>query len=180
MRCRSNATGAGRPWLVLLLLAALLGGCSGGYRLGTVGGKQMHGLRTIWVPTVRNKTVIPQLQSMVTNEIIQAFDNDGSLRTVGPEEADAELDVTLTDFTRMPIRPEVLDPLTTAEYRFVLIGSATLLNRKLGRKTLNGVGVSGSSFFFTQINSPEAQRQVMPWVAQDFAKRVVVLVTEGW
>lgn len=158
----------------------MLTGCSGGYRLGAIGGQQMHGLRTIWIPTVRNKTVIPQLQSMVTNEIIQAFDNDGSLRTVGPGEADAELDVTITDFTRIPIRPELLDPLTTAEYRFVLIGTVTLVNRKLGQKTLNGVGVSGSSFFFTQVNMPEAQRQVMPWVAQDFAKRVVTLVTEGW
>ncbi|WP_246186532.1 LPS assembly lipoprotein LptE [Methylacidimicrobium tartarophylax] len=180
MRAGSKARGSGRAWLLLLLLLPILTGCSGGYRLGAIGGKQMHGLRTIWIPTVRNKTIIPQLQSMVTNEIISAFDNDGSLRTVGPGEADAELDVTLTDFTRIPIRPELLDPLTTAEYRFVLIGSATLMNRKLGRNTINGVGVSGSSFFFTQINMPEAQRQVMPWVAQDFAKRVVTLVTEGW
>ncbi|ACD83630.1 LptE family protein [Candidatus Methylacidiphilum infernorum] len=166
--------------LFFLYFALWMEGCSGSYRLGSIGGPSIQGVKTIYVPTVKNKTVIPGLQSMVTNEIIRAIDNDGTLQTSRNVDADAELDVTITEFNRIILRPEILDPFTTAEYRLVLTASVTLINRKLGKATINGAHVSGSSYYFTQTNMPEAQRQDLPLVAEDLANRIVNLLTEGW
>ncbi|CAI9086260.1 hypothetical protein A7K73_06290 [Candidatus Methylacidiphilum fumarolicum] len=167
-------------WIVCFFFCIGLVGCSGGYRLGSIGGPAIQGIKTIYVPTVKNKTVIPGLQSMVTNEIIRAIDNDGTMQTSRNVDADAELDVTIVDFNRVILRPEILDPFTTAEYKLIITASVTLINRKLGRATIKGAQVSGSSYYFTQTNMPEAQRQDLPLVAEDLANRIVNLLTEGW
>ncbi|CAF0702355.1 conserved hypothetical protein [Candidatus Methylacidithermus pantelleriae] len=163
----------------MALLGWLFGGCAG-YRLGNIGGEAVQGVRSIYVPMVKNESYAPDLQVVVTNAIQRRFDTDGTLRTTDSDHADAELEVVVRRIYREALRPEVLDPLATAQYRVHIEAQATLINRRLGRKTLDHVNVDGATTYFTQKDMVEAERQALPLAAEDLAKNLVSLVVEGW
>jgi Lipopolysaccharide-assembly len=158
----------------------LLGNGCAGYRVGSVAGEALQGVNTLFVPVAKNESYEPGLQVVTTNEIIRRFDNDGTLKTRQSLGADAQLDITLKSVTRQSLRGNRLDGEATEQYEVTIIAEVTLLNRKLGRKTLDKVLVQGSSKYFVQQDMQEAERQALPTAAEDLATRVVALVVEGW
>jgi hypothetical protein len=162
------------------VLVALLFSACAGYRLGNIGGEAIQGVRTVYVPMAKNESYSPDLQVVVTNAILRRFDADGTLRTSDSDHADAELEVVIRRVSREAIRPEVLDPLATAQYYVRIEAEATLINRRLGQKTLDHVKVDGRTSYFTQKDMVEAERQALPLAAEDLAKNLVSLITEGW
>jgi hypothetical protein len=160
-------------------LALLLSGCAG-YRVGNISGRELQGVRSIYVPVVRNVSLEPDIQVQATNAIIRRFDADGTLETQQSGNADAELDVTITNVQRVPIRSSTGDILVTAEYQLTIEATVTFINRKLGRKIFENTGVSGSTDFFTQSDIIEGERQALPLACDDLANNTVKLVTEGW
>jgi hypothetical protein len=87
----------------MLGLLTVLSGCAG-YRVGNISGRELQGVRSVFVPTVKNETIEPGLPVMVSNEIIRRFDNDGTLETLQSAQADSELDVTIKRMERRPVR----------------------------------------------------------------------------
>jgi hypothetical protein len=157
----------------------LLSGCAG-YRVGDTSGRDLQGVRSVYVPTAKNTSLEPELQMTVTNAIIRRFNADGTLETDQNAAADSELDVVVTNVQHNPIRSSTTDLLITAEYQLTIQAKATYTNRKLGRKIFENFDVSGSTTYFTQSNNLEAERQALPLAAQDLAENTVKLVTEGW
>ncbi|MCE0484616.1 MAG: LPS assembly lipoprotein LptE [Methylacidiphilales bacterium] len=162
---------------VLVVLA--LGGCAG-YRVGDISGRNLQGVRSVYVPTVKNMSLEPDLQLSVTNALVRRFNNDGTLTVTQNLSADSELDVTITNVQHIPIRSSTSDVLVTAEYQVTIEATATFVNRKLGRKIFENTQVAGSTTFFTQSNIQEGERQALPLAAEDLANNTVKLVTEGW
>jgi hypothetical protein len=162
---------------VAVVLAA--SGCAG-YRVGDISGRDLQGVRSVYVPVVRNSSLTPDLDMTVTNAIIRRFNNDGTLTVQQNNAADSELDVTITDVTQSAVRSSSSDILVTAEYQLTIHATATYVNRKLGRKIFENTGVTGSTYFFTQADIQEGIRQALPLAAQDLANNTVKLVTEGW
>jgi hypothetical protein len=156
-----------------------LDGCAG-YRLGDTSGRNLQGVRSVYVPTVKNTSLEPDLQMTVTNAIIRRFNDDGTLEVNQDSNADSELDVTITNIQHTPIRSSTSDILVTAEYQLTIQGTATYVNRRLGRKIFENVDVSGNTTFFTQSDIQEGERQALPLAAEDLASNVVKLITEGW
>ncbi len=171
--------------LKLPLLAAAMGvalvmsGCSG-YRVGNIGGRELQGLNSIYIPMATNESYTPDIIAYVTNQTIRAFDNDGTLKTAQSNKADAELLITVTDVDRTPARTTRDDALTTAEYRLNINAKITVINRVLGKKILNDQFVRGTTTFFVQQDLNEAQRQAIPLAAEDLARNICLLVVEGW
>ena len=164
------------PALVVMLA---LSGCAG-YRVGDISGRDLQGVRSVYVPVVKNVSLEPDLQVLVTNAIIRRFNDDGTLTVNQNSDADSELDLTVTNIDHNPIRSSNSDLLITAEYQLRIEATCTYVNRKLGRKIFENVAVTGSTTFFTQADIPEAERQAIPLAAQDLANNAVKLVTEGW
>ena len=163
----------------MLGLLTVLSGCAG-YRVGNISGRELQGVRSIFVPTVKNDTVEPGLPVMVSNEIIRRFDNDGTLETLQSAQADSELDVTIKRFERRAIRSNRQSALVTETYEITLVAEATFINRKLGRKVFENKEVRGRTEYFVQNNMQEVERQALPLAAEDLANQVVSMVTEGW
>jgi hypothetical protein len=156
-----------------------LSGCAG-YRVGDISGRDLQGVRSVYVPTVRNTSLQPDLQMTVTNAIIRRFNDDGTLSVAQNAAADSELDVTVTNVYETAVRSSNSDILVTAEYQLTIEATATYVNRKLGRKIFENYAVSGSTRFFTQNDIQEGIRQAAPLAAEDLANNTVKLVTEGW
>ena len=168
-----------RGTLLVLLVALACSGCAG-YRVGNISGRNVQGVRSVYVPVVKNTSLQPDLQVTVTNAIIRRFNDDGTLEVNQNLEADSELDLTITDVHKSAIASSTTDIYVTAQYQLTITAKATYVNRKLGRKIFENVSVTGSTTFFTQADIQEGERQALPLAAQDLAQNTVKLVTEGW
>ncbi|HEX4139527.1 MAG TPA: LptE family protein [Candidatus Methylacidiphilales bacterium] len=165
--------------LALVSVVLALSGCAG-YRVGEISGRDLQGVRSVYVPVARNSSLTPDLDMTVTNAIIRRFNADGTLAVQQNSAADSELDITVTDVTQSAVRSSSSDILVTAEYQLTIHATATYVNRKLGRKIFENNSVTGSTYFFTQADIQEGIRQALPLAAQDLANNTVKLVTEGW
>lgn len=164
-----------------LVLAAMLAltGCAG-YRVGNISGRDLQGVRSVYVPVVKNVSLTADIQVNTTNAIIRRFNTDGTLEVNQNSNADSELDVTITDVHSTALRSSISDVLVTAQYQVTIVATATFVNRRLGRKIFENMAVSGVTTFFTQSNIQEGERQALPLASEDLANNVVKLVTEGW
>ena len=167
-----------RSTLALLVVLAL-GGCAG-YRVGNISGRDLQGVRSVYVPVAKNTSLEPNLQVTVTNAIIRRFNDDGTLTVNQSANADSELDVTVTDVERTAIASSNSDIYVTAQYQLTIHATVTFVNRRLGRKIFENTAITGSTTFFTQANIQEGERQALPLAATDLATNAVKLVTEGW
>jgi hypothetical protein len=180
-----------RP-LVLLSALILCTACSG-YRLGNISGKEIQGVRSVYVPVAKNDSYSPELSVTVTNAILRRFDNDGTLQTSQLTGSDSQLDVVIKKVDRQPSRSVRRDAtsstggtitqanvLATAQYDLFIEAEVTYLNRKLGKNILEKQKVTGRTNYFVGNDQTEAERQALPQAAEDLAKNVVSLITEGW
>jgi len=169
-----------RPsFFVMVLAMMVLSGCAG-YRVGNVSGRDLQGVRSVYVPMVKNASLQPDVQPLVTNAIINRFNDDGTLSVSQNANADSELDVTVVSVTETQAASSTGDINITTQYQINMQATATYVNRRLGRKIFENIQVTGTTTFFTQANIQEGIRQAIPLVAQDLADKVVKQVTEGW
>lgn len=164
-------------WAAILSCVSV--GCAG-YRVGSIAGKDLQGVTSVFVPTVKNESYEPGLPVVTTNAILRKLDNDGTLKTVQSLQADSQLDVVIKSVERHSLRGNRLDGERTEEYEVKITAQATFFNRKLGKKTLDKVTVSGVTKYFVQADQQEAERQALPTAAEDLAQNIVSLVVEGW
>jgi len=166
-------------WLLPAIAAVLLTGCAS-YRLGSVGGKNIQGVGSVYIPVVKNETLEPSIDVSTTAEIIRTFDQDGTLKTSQSPDADAQLDVTLVSAGRDAMTMERLDSQAGNQFQITLTARVTFMNRRLGKKVFDNVTVTGSNTYIVQGDQVEAERQALPMAEEDLAKHIVSLVVEGW
>lgn len=168
-----------RTALSLLLATALLTSCAG-YRLGNIPYKQMEGVRTIYVPTVKNETHEPGMQIQATNAILRAIDNDGTYSSARSSSADATLEVVIVDFTRRPMRSNRDNLTNTEQYRLTVSATAVLTNHRTGQKVFSQIKATGQTDYFIQGDLQESERQAIPSGLEKLATNLVNQITEGW
>lgn len=166
-------------FILLIGFVFSLTSCSG-YRLGNIGGTEVQGVQTVYVPVVKNESFEPGLQVMTTNAIIRRFENDGTLQTVNSSGADSELTVTIKKIQRSGTRSDRQNLLRAAEYDVEIIAEATYINRRLGKKIFENREVRGKTAYYVQRDLQESERQSLPLAAEDLAYNIVKLVVEGW
>jgi hypothetical protein len=163
-----------------IVLLVTLTSCAG-YQLGNVPYQEMKGVKKIYVPIVKNETYEPGIQTMVTNAIIRRIERDGTYLTGRLAEADATLEVTLTDFKRDSLRRARENSLVTEEYDLKLEATATLTNLRTGQKLFDKETVIGdTSIYVNEYRMQENERQAMPLAANALAYEIVRRITEGW
>ncbi len=164
--------------LMACVAAVIVSGCA--YRLGSIAGEELSGIRTVYVPVVKNETYEPNISVMVTDAIIQHLHRDGTLRVVREANADSVLDVKLVEFDRRPQRSARRDTRVVSEYRVELKGEATFTRRGDAKPILDKDEFTGETEFFIGQDLQEAERQAMGLLADDLARKIVAKITEGW
>ena len=123
----------GAAWLVLLLLGA----CSH----YTTSAGLVGGIRSVAIPTAENGTPEVDIAQQFTDSVSVAFQEDGRLRVVDEESADALL------LLRLERLEDELDDLRAAEvtepYRFRLFASALLERTSDGSELLPRLEIEG-------------------------------------
>jgi hypothetical protein len=161
---------------VLVCAATLLSGCAG-YRLGSM---LPPDIKTVHVPTFINQTLEPQIEMAATRSALSEFQRDGSLKLTAESEADAILQVKLTDYRITPLQYDNTRLTAATEYRITLYASI-LLTRKSDHKVIvEHPRCYGESTFPMVGDLSSSKRVGLPKAAKDLAHDIVQKVTEVW
>jgi len=163
---------------ILAGLAALaVAGCAG-YRLGPVGGA-VAGEKSIQVVPFANQTLEPRLTDAVTTELRRRFQQDGTYKLATHyDEGDIILTGTIVDYDRSEISFRREDTLTLRDFRVDLTANITARSRITGNVILEKT-VTGHSIVRMSDDMPSTERQALPLLAEDLAKKIVSLLAEG-
>jgi hypothetical protein len=160
----------------IVLACALLPGCAG-YRLGSM---LPPDIKLVHVPTFINKTSEPQLEIATTRFALQEFQKDGSLKLSSAEEADAILEVKLTDYKLAPLQYDSNRPTAALEYRITLYASIVLTRKRDGKVIAENPRCFGEGAFPVVGDLSSSKLTGLPIAAKDLAHDIVQKVTEVW
>lgn len=161
----------------LLLLS--LGGCAG-YHIGPVQPYYLRAVHRIAVPTFENKTLVPRIAVLVTNSVIKQFQQDGTYRIAGEDQADAILKGEITQINRAPARAVRGNVLATQEFFLALRVRYSLVERGSGKVLTPPAQVVGTTSFFVGNDITSDEEQALPLAAEELATRLVSQLSEGW
>ena len=161
----------------LLIATVMVSGC--GYKLGETRPTPMRSVRSLAVPTFKNKTYEPRIEVIVADTLIKTLQEDGTYQIVATERADAILQGTITKIERRSIRSVQNNVLATAEFELVLEANYSVMDRVTGI-TLTEGRVRGRTTFFSGNDLQTIERQAIPLAAQDLAIQISTEISEGW
>lgn len=164
--------------LGLGLAVGLPSGCSTiGYQLGSMLPSE---IQTIFVPTIKNNSTQPLLETEVTRQIIQELQRDGSLDIASEENADSVLNVVVTDYRIVPIAYQDGRETATEVYRLYLTASFVATRTDDGAVLADSPWVQGDSTFELLGDLRQAKEDGLPIAARDLARNIVAGIVEYW
>ena len=168
-----------KQWLILVLgLVLAVGGSScAGYRLGSM---LPADIKSVYVPTIVNKSSEPQVEADITQALIQDIQRDGSLRVVNQDQADTVLVVTLRSYTLEPVAYRTDQRTSAREYRIVLNASLLMTRRGTGAVVVEAPNVRGEFVFPVAGDLSSSKLRGLPQAAEDLAHNIVEKVVEVW
>lgn len=161
------------------LLVFSLGGCAG-YHIGPVQPYYLRAVHSIAVPTFKNNTLIPRISVLITDSVIKQFQQDGTYRIAGKEQADAILMGEIAQVTRTPARSVRGNVLATVEFNLIMQIRYSLVDRATGKDLAPAAVVYGTTSFFVGDDITTDERQALPLAAEELAVHLVSQLSEGW
>jgi hypothetical protein len=163
-------------FLAICVTAILSAGCAG-YHLGPVN-HAVAGERSIEVVPFNNQTLQARLGDAVTQALRERLQTDGTfhLATHGP--GDVIVTGVITDYHREGVSFLRTDVATAENYRVDLTAHVTARDRATGRVLLDKK-VTGYTLVQVGTDLTDAERQSLPLLAEDLARNITQLLTEG-
>lgn len=166
-----------RPILFCLCAAALaVAGCAG-YRLGPTNG-QLAGARSIQFNPPVNQTLEPRLAGYVMNSLRKNLQQDGTYRLDTHDDGDIIVSAVITSYQRLGLSVQPTDVITAVDYQITMTVQVTARDRLTG-KTLIDRPVKGQTTLRAGNDLASAEREAIPLLADDFAKRATALLVDG-
>lgn len=163
-------------FLLVGALAVFTAGCAG-YHLGPVNGATA-GAQSIEVVPFNNQTLQPRLGEAVTQALRERLQTDGTYRLATRGPGDVVVTGVITKYHREGTSFLSTDATTAANYRVSVTAHVTARDRASGKVLLNK-NVTGYTLVQVGTNLAEAERQALPLLAEDLARNVAELLTEG-
>jgi hypothetical protein len=163
-----------RLWLCAIAVL-LLASCAG-YKLGPTNGL-VAGEKKIQITPFLNHTYQARLGDAVTTAVRDEIQRDGTYRLATRGNADIIVTGELTHYNRHELNFEPHDVLTVQDYRVSVIARITA--HDLG----SGITTNWTNTAYTLVrvgtDLTSAERQAMPVLAEDLAKRVTGSLVDG-
>jgi hypothetical protein len=164
-----------RRWLAAGLLAALCG-CAG-YRLGPSNGAA-SGAKSVQIVPFANRTLEPHLGDAATSALRKELQRDGTYRLATREAGDVVVTGVITRYQRYEESFLPNDVLTVQDYRVTVTAQITARDRATGKVLLDRP-ITGATLVRVGSDLTSAERQALPLLADDLAKNVTSLLTDG-
>jgi lipopolysaccharide assembly LptE-like protein len=167
-----------RPLIFFAICAAAIfsAGCTG-YNLGPVNGA-VAGEKSIEVLPFNNQTLEPRLGDAVTQALRERLQTDGTYHLATHGGGDIVVSGVITSYTRDSLSFLPGDVLTAENYHVTI--TAHVIARELDTgKALLDRNVSGATLVQVGTDLASAERQSAPLLAEDLARNITELITEG-
>jgi hypothetical protein len=162
--------------LAQLCLLLSLCGCAG-YRLGPTNG-QAAGDKSVQVLPFSNQTLEPRLADAVTYQLRKELQRDGTYHLASGSDADIVVSGVVTRYYRRELSFLPNDVLTVRDYRVSLTAVVTARERGTGKVILDQA-VEGYTMIRVGSDIVSTERQALPLLATDVARRVTALLADG-
>ena len=160
--------------LVAALASTLCAGCA--YHLGPASTMNVH---SIAVPNFRNKTFEPRVSVQITDAVIRRIQNDGAIRVVSEDTADATLTGEITTWTREPLLYRSDNVLVAKEYMLLIYAHVLLTDNRTGKHLIDTTCVGRTQYFWSN-DMTQAEQQAFPLAADDLARRICDRIVDAW
>jgi hypothetical protein len=160
----------------ILLSGFLLCGCAG-YRLGPANG-QAAGSHSIRVALFPNQTFEPRLTDALGSALRRNLQQDGTYRLSTRGDADVVLQGVITGYRRAGVTYQPRDTITPRDFLITMTAKVTATERSTGR-TLLDREVLGRTTIRGGDDLTSAERQAVPLLAEDLARNITSLLTDG-
>jgi hypothetical protein len=156
----------------------VMGLCScAGYRLGSVNPELTRG-KSIQVNFFENKTLEPRLVEAINHALRKSLQQDGSYRLNTRGDGDLIVQGAILSYVRQGVSFQPNDILTVRDYQMTLTAKVTARERASGKVVLDKE-VTGRTTVRVGSDLPSAERQALPLLADDFARKATTLLVEG-
>jgi hypothetical protein len=161
---------------VVSAVTALLAGCAG-YHLGPVNGA-VAGEKSIEVLPFNNQTLQPRLGDAVTRALRERLQTDGTYRLATHGPADIVVSGVIMRYNREGLSYLNNDVTTTENYQVGVTAHVVARARASG-KVLFDKNVNGYTLVHVGTDLTDSERQSLPLLAEDLARNITGLLTEG-
>src|SRR6185503_5164258 len=148
-----------------------------GYHLGPTNG-DAAGLRSVQVNSFRNDTPQPRLAEEVNSALRRALQQDGTFRLATQGDWEILVNGVLLRFQRVPLSFQPKDTLTVRDYRITISAKISATERITG-KVLFDREVQGSTVVRLLSDQTSAERQALPLLADELARKTKGLLADG-
>jgi hypothetical protein len=165
------------PIFFAICLAAVLSAGCAGYHLGPVNGA-VAGEKSIEISPFNNLTLQPRLGDAVTQALRERMQADITYRLATRGPGDIVVTGVITSYRRRAVSFLRADVTTAEDYRVELTAHVTARDRATGRVLLDK-NVNGYTLVQVGTDLTDAERQSLPLLAEDLARNITELLTEG-
>ena len=162
-----------------LLIAALLlpaAGCAG-YRLGSASGLTADA-QSIEIIPFPNQTEEPRLSQSLASALRRQIQNDGTFKLETRGRGDLQITGNIVQYLRVGVTFQPGDVITPRDFELRMTAQVKVLNRRAG-KTLLQRPVTGRTLIRAFNDLASAERQALPLLADDLARKIIDLLVDG-
>jgi len=163
--------------LAVLAGAGLLAGCAH-YTLGSTGKLDFQSL---YVAPVSSKAIVPQAVEPVSNQLRETLLQEG-LRLASQADADATLEVVLTDYTTGVAATQQGNSLNAQSYSVTLTATCKLVDNRNGKVYFQNrpISVTEEAFVQSGVSFSESEYQSVAKLSRDLAVKIKDAVVTAW
>lgn len=162
-----------------LLLAVLLlpaAGCAG-YRLGSASGLAADA-QSIEILPFPNQTEEPRLSAALASALRRQIQNDGTFKLETHGNGDLQITGNIVQYLRVGLTFQPGDVITPRDFEIRMTAQVKVFNRRAG-KTLLQRPVTGRTLIRAFNDLASAERQALPLLADDLARKIIDLLVDG-
>lgn len=162
-----------------LLIAALLlpaAGCAG-YRLGSASGLAADA-QSIEIIPFPNQTEEPRLSPVLVSALRRQIQNNGTFKLETRGRGDLQITGNIVQYLRVGVTFQPGDVITPRDFELRMTAQVKVLNRRAG-KTLLQRPVTGRTLIRAFNDLSSAERQALPLLANDLARKIIDLLVDG-
>lgn len=165
--------------LILVAIATIILSSCAGYKLGDTKPAAMASVEKLAVPTFKNDTLEPRISVLVTNNVIQQLQRDGTYKITTKDNSDATLDATITKIERRPFRYSRTNFLSSEQLEYYLTVEYWVRDSTSGNVLAYG-SVYGNTWGLAEPNLQLSERQALEFASRKVAIELMSKISEGW
>lgn len=163
---------------LLPLIALLLPWLAGCGVYSTTSGRIDDSIRRVAVPYLENQTAEPNIEVELTENIIEALQDDNTLRVVAASDAATELSGKVVRYTLR--EAFTTSDLQVDEYQVQIMVELTMRVLESGEALFEKKRITGTGNFAVDEAGGSAEAEARAYAAAEIVREVVAAVVEDW